>query len=93
MVLYISLNIIRGLSVILAYPVLNRGPYGINWRQALILWYGGLRGAVGKKKKSHMHDVRPIHAHLSCTSPRYRSCFFFIFFGWLFPFPLVTMQV
>jgi len=86
-ILYILLNVIRGVSVVLAFPILSRGTsgtifllkscwslyrcwiwrsivsilpsfpcrffspagvYGINWRQAILLSYSGLRGAVGK---------------------------------------------
>ena len=45
--LYIVLNVIRFIMVICLYPVLRSGPYGIDWKQAAVLVYGGLRGAVG----------------------------------------------
>jgi hypothetical protein len=43
---YLILNATRFVGVFLFFPTLARGPYGINWRQAVLLSYGGLRGAV-----------------------------------------------
>lgn len=45
--LYLLMNILRFTGVFVFYPVLRRGSYGIDKRQALVLGYSGLRGAVG----------------------------------------------
>jgi NhaP-type Na+/H+ or K+/H+ antiporter len=45
--LYVLVNVARAAAVLLCYPILSRGAYGINWRQAVLLSYAGLRGAVG----------------------------------------------
>ncbi len=45
--LYLFMNLLRFVGVVVFYPVLRRGSYGINWREALVLSYSGLRGAVG----------------------------------------------
>ena len=45
-VLYLIVNLARFIGVFLFFPTLARGPYGINWRQAVLLSWGGLRGAV-----------------------------------------------
>jgi NhaP-type Na+/H+ or K+/H+ antiporter len=44
--LYLFVHVVRALVVLMCYPVLKRG-YGTDWRQMMVLWYGGLRGAVG----------------------------------------------
>lgn len=44
--LYLIVNVARFLGVFLFFPTLARGPYGISWRQAMLLSWGGLRGAV-----------------------------------------------
>ncbi|EWM21970.1 salt overly sensitive 1 [Nannochloropsis gaditana] len=44
--LYLIVNATRFVGVFLFFPTLARGPYGINWRQAVLLSWGGLRGAV-----------------------------------------------
>ncbi|CAN0038014.1 unnamed protein product, partial [Sphacelaria rigidula] len=44
--LFIALYIIRGLVVMLAYPVLRSGEYKITIPQMVVLTHSGLRGAV-----------------------------------------------
>lgn len=46
-VLYIFLHLIRGVTVVLLSPLMSRWGYGLDWKDASILVYGGLRGAVG----------------------------------------------
>ena len=46
LLLYLILNVTRAFGVLVCFPVLARGPYGISWRQAVLLSWGGLRGAV-----------------------------------------------
>jgi len=45
--LYLFLNAARGFVVMLLFPLLSRIGYGLDWRNAAIVVYGGLRGAVG----------------------------------------------
>lgn len=44
---YVLLNVIRTLSIACLYPLLSKTGYGINPKWALIISWGGLRGAVG----------------------------------------------
>jgi len=44
--LYIGILLIRGFSIIVFIPVLKRIGIGINREKAIVLWWGGLRGAV-----------------------------------------------
>jgi NhaP-type Na+/H+ or K+/H+ antiporter len=39
--------IFRFISILIVMPVLKRCGYGLQWRETLVLTYGGLRGAVG----------------------------------------------
>lgn len=41
------LFIIRVAMTVLLYPLLSRGQYGLDWRDAVVLAWSGLRGAVG----------------------------------------------
>lgn len=43
---YVFINFARGLTVVFLYPILSRIGYGINWRYATIMVWGGLRGPV-----------------------------------------------
>ncbi|XP_077994372.1 sperm-specific sodium:proton exchanger-like [Glandiceps talaboti] len=46
-VLYIGVNIIRAIAIALFSPILSRIGYGLSWRNAAVMTWGGLRGAVG----------------------------------------------
>ena len=43
--LYVLMNLLRAVGILLFYPVLKRGAYGIDRKQAVVLSYAGLRGA------------------------------------------------
>lgn len=45
--LWVFLLIIRFLMVIVFFPILQHGHYGLNWKDCLVLSWAGLRGAVG----------------------------------------------
>lgn len=45
-VVYIVINVARGLSIVLLFPMLKRLGNGLTWKQGLILTWGGLRGAI-----------------------------------------------
>jgi len=47
LVLFILIQIIRALMIALLWPILSRGHYEFNVRQAAAMSYGGIRGAVG----------------------------------------------
>ncbi|NLJ06072.1 MAG: cyclic nucleotide-binding domain-containing protein [Sphingobacteriales bacterium] len=46
-ILYLSIHVTRGIMILLFYPFMRRLGYGLNRNEGIILWYGGLRGAVG----------------------------------------------
>lgn len=46
-IVYIGMLAIRGFMLILLSPILSRIGYGATWKEFLIMWWGGLRGAVG----------------------------------------------
>lgn len=45
--LYIALNVFRGIMISLFYPVMKSLGYGLSKRESVILTWGGLRGALG----------------------------------------------
>ncbi|GMH43152.1 hypothetical protein BSKO_11074 [Bryopsis sp. KO-2023] len=45
--LYIVLNAVRALTVVILYPILSRMGYGLTMKDAIVMVWGGLRGAVG----------------------------------------------
>ena len=44
--IYIGIHLIRGL-IVLSFPVMKRIGYGVSKQDALVLWWGGLRGVIG----------------------------------------------
>ena len=44
--LYVCINFVRLIMIIIFYPCLSRIGYKLNWREAIVLCYGGFRGAV-----------------------------------------------
>ena len=47
LVLYVILHIARGAAILILSPALRRSAYGLPWNEAVVLWWGGLRGSVG----------------------------------------------
>ncbi len=47
LIVYIGIHIIRAIVILLFYPVMRKAGYGLPKKDALVLWYGALRGAVG----------------------------------------------
>eukprot|EP01134_Creolimax_fragrantissima_P007127 CFRG7127T1 len=46
-ILYVALHLIRALSILVLMPVLRLNGYGLDWKQFVVMVYGGLRGAIG----------------------------------------------
>jgi NhaP-type Na+/H+ or K+/H+ antiporter/CRP-like cAMP-binding protein len=46
-IIYISMLIIRALVIVVFYPLMKKIGYGLNAKDAAIVWWGGLRGAIG----------------------------------------------
>eukprot|EP00325_Prymnesiales_sp_UTEX-LB-985_P033684 CAMPEP_0174733314 /NCGR_PEP_ID=MMETSP1094-20130205/61062_1 /TAXON_ID=156173 /ORGANISM="Chrysochromulina brevifilum, Strain UTEX LB 985" /LENGTH=682 /DNA_ID=CAMNT_0015935955 /DNA_START=67 /DNA_END=2112 /DNA_ORIENTATION=+ len=44
---YVLTTVLRGCVMFGLMPYFRRGPYGYDWRDALVITWGGLRGAVG----------------------------------------------
>ena len=46
-ILYIGIHIVRAIVIAIHYPVMKRAGYGLPKKDAYVLWYGALRGAIG----------------------------------------------
>lgn len=46
-ILYIGIHVIRGIVILVFYPIMRKIGYGLPKKDAVVAWYGGLRGAVG----------------------------------------------
>ena len=47
LILYVGIHIIRALVIGFFYPILKKAGYGLPIKEAVVVWYGALRGAVG----------------------------------------------
>lgn len=45
--IYIIINIARALMIFIFFPLMRKSGYGLTKKEAIILWWGALRGAVG----------------------------------------------
>eukprot|EP01025_Chloroclados_australasicus_P012281 TRINITY_DN1564_c0_g1_i3.p1 TRINITY_DN1564_c0_g1~~TRINITY_DN1564_c0_g1_i3.p1 ORF type:complete len:1205 (-),score=166.96 TRINITY_DN1564_c0_g1_i3:3217-6714(-) len=61
--LYVLLQVIRGFTILVLYPLLARMGYGITWKDAIIMTWGGLRGAVGLALALQIYLDRRIEEH------------------------------
>ena len=46
-IIYVGIHLIRGLIVVILFPAMKRIGYGVTRADALVLWWGGLRGVIG----------------------------------------------
>ena len=45
--IYIGIHLIRGFVILIFFPIMKKIGYGINRKEAIVLWWGGLRGVIG----------------------------------------------
>jgi len=46
-IIYIGVHIVRAIVILLFYPLMRRIGYGLPKKDAYVVWYGALRGAIG----------------------------------------------
>lgn len=46
-IFYLGIHVVRALVIFILYPLMNRSGYGLPKKDAIIVWYGALRGAIG----------------------------------------------
>jgi NhaP-type Na+/H+ or K+/H+ antiporter len=46
-IIYVGIHIVRAIVIAVLYPFMKRAGYGLTVKNAYVLWYGALRGAVG----------------------------------------------
>jgi len=47
LILYIGIHIVRAIVIALFYPLMKKAGYGLSKKNAYVLWWGALRGAIG----------------------------------------------
>jgi NhaP-type Na+/H+ or K+/H+ antiporter/CRP-like cAMP-binding protein len=46
-IIYIGIHIVRAIVVAIFYPFMRKTGYGLDKKNAVVVWYGALRGAIG----------------------------------------------
>jgi NhaP-type Na+/H+ or K+/H+ antiporter len=46
-IIYIGVHIVRAFVIAVLYPIMRKVGYGLTLKNATVLWYGALRGAIG----------------------------------------------
>ncbi|HPI46487.1 MAG TPA: cyclic nucleotide-binding domain-containing protein, partial [Tenuifilaceae bacterium] len=47
MIVYVGVHVARLGTIYVFYPIMKRIGYGLSFKDSIVLWWGGLRGAVG----------------------------------------------
>ena len=47
LILYIGIHIVRAIVIAIFFPVMRKAGYGLSRKNAYVLWWGALRGAIG----------------------------------------------
>lgn len=46
-IIYVGIHIVRGIVMVMHYPFMRKAGYGLPVKDAIVVWYGALRGAIG----------------------------------------------
>ena len=46
-IFYVGIHVVRAIVIFILYPLMNRSGYGLQKSEAIIVWFGALRGAIG----------------------------------------------
>lgn len=46
-IFYLGIHVVRAIVIAILYPFMKRAGYGLPMKDAIIVWYGALRGAIG----------------------------------------------
>jgi NhaP-type Na+/H+ or K+/H+ antiporter len=46
-IFYVGIHVVRAVVIFVLYPLMNRSGYGLPKSEAIIVWFGALRGAIG----------------------------------------------
>jgi NhaP-type Na+/H+ or K+/H+ antiporter len=46
-IFYIGIHVVRALVITILYPFMKKAGYGLPLKDAIVVWYGALRGAIG----------------------------------------------
>lgn len=46
-IVYVVIHVVRAIVILLLYPFMRKAGYGLPKKDAIIVWYGALRGAIG----------------------------------------------
>jgi len=47
LILYVGIHVVRAIVITLFFPVMKKAGYGLSRKNAYVLWWGALRGAIG----------------------------------------------
>ncbi len=68
LIIYVGIHIIRALVIALFYPVMKRVGYGLSKKDAYVLWWGALRGAIGLALALMVAGVDPKYIPLAVSN-------------------------
>ncbi|PCH95857.1 MAG: hypothetical protein COB85_04165, partial [Bacteroidetes bacterium] len=60
LIIYIGIHAVRAVVILMFYPIMRRTGYGLPKKDAIVVWYGALRGAIGLALALMVAGIEPI---------------------------------
>lgn len=60
-IIYVGIHVVRGVVILMFYPIMKRTGYGLPKKDAVVVWYGALRGAIGLALALIVAGINPEH--------------------------------
>jgi len=59
-IIYVGIHVVRAVVILMFYPFMVRTGYGLPKKDAIVVWYGALRGAIGLALALIVAGIEPI---------------------------------
>ncbi|MBL4658341.1 MAG: sodium:proton antiporter, partial [Flavobacteriales bacterium] len=59
LIIYVGIHLVRMVVIAMFYPIMKRTGYGLPRKDAIVVWYGALRGAIGLALALIVKDMDP----------------------------------
>ncbi len=69
LIIYIGIHVVRAVVILMFYPIMKRTGYGLPKKDAIVVWYGALRGAIGLALALMVAGIEPIQIATALEIP------------------------
>jgi len=68
-IIYVGIHAVRAVVILMFYPIMKRTGYGLPKKDAIVVWYGALRGAIGLALALMVAGIEPIQIATALEIP------------------------